>query len=341
MPNSSSLTPRELEKELQKDIVRPFYYFYGEEKLGLNNALEAIRRVLFGRETSRQRSEIILYGKEVLADELLMAAQTLPMMARRQMITIKAAHEMSRREMRRLVPYLDAPADFTCLVFTADTVDRKSDFFNAMERHNALVAFRPLPEKELPRWVQDQARLVGKELSRDAAFALVELAGTQMETLKGELEKLLLYAEDRKVISAADIRKVAIDSRSFSVFELVDALGNKDVEKSLRILGKLLETGGPDEHLKVLGMIVRQIRLIWQVKQLKTKGKSQAVIQKDLGLASWLVEKFHRFGRHFSEEDLLCAVRMLAHTDLELKSSRLSSRPIMEGLILSLCKKGG
>ncbi len=334
------MKPWELEKELQKDIVRPFYYLYGEEKLSMNSTLEAIRRVLFGREASSSRSEIIFYGTEVQADKLLMIAQTLPMMAKRQMITVKASDEMSKPELRRLVPYLDAPADFTCLVFTAETIDRRSDFFKALERSGALVEFRPLHEKELPRWLQDQARLAGKELSRDAAVAMVELVGSQMETLKGELEKLVLYAEDRRAINAADIRKVAIDSRSFSVFELVDAMGERDAERSLRILGKLLEAGDQDEPLKVLGMVARQIRLIWQVKQLKIKGKSKDAIQKDLGITSWLVEKLHRFGRRFSEKDLLSAILMLARIDLALKSSRLNSRLIMESLILNLCRKG-
>lgn len=334
----SSTTPHEIQKELQGGSVRPFYYLYGEEKLGIDQALEAIRRVLFGHPPSRSRSETTFYGNDARAKELLEAARTLPMLARRQMITVKAAHEMPQREVERLAPYLDAPADFTCLVFAADTIERKGKFFQALQRHGALVEFRPLADKELPGWVQEQARHAGKELSRQAAAALVELVGGQMDLLKGELDKLLLYAEGQK-IDVRDIQRVAIDSRSFSVFELVDAVGDRNAEMSLRIMGKMLDAGG--EPLMILGMIARQIRHIWQVKQLRAQGKPTASIQKETGLSPWVVEKLHRNARRFSEKDLLDAIFLLARTDLALKSSRLDSRLIMEGLIMSLCRKGG
>jgi DNA polymerase-3 subunit delta len=338
MPRDSSTTPQKIQKELEEGAVRPFYYLYGEEKLGIDLTLESVRRVLFGHPPSRSRSEIAFYGNEVHAKELLEAALTLPMLARRQMITVKGAHEMPQRETERLVPYLDAPADFTCLVFTADTIERKGKFFQALQRHGALVEFRPLAEKELPRWVQEQARQAGVELSRQAAAALVELVGGQMDLLKGELDKLLLYAEGQK-IDVRDIQRVAIDSHSFSIFELVDAVGNRNAEISLRILGKMLDAG--EEPLMILGMICRQIRHIWQVKQLRVQSKSTASIQRETGLSPWVVEKLHRNGQRFSEKDLLAAILLLAQTDLALKSSRLDSRLIMEGLIMSLCRKGG
>ena len=112
------MTPQEMEKELQAGKIRPVYYLYGENRLGMDHMLESIRGALLYSGASRgSTGEITLYGGEVKADELVVTANTFPMLAGRRMIMVKAAHEIPKTEMRSLALYMENPADCASIFF--------------------------------------------------------------------------------------------------------------------------------------------------------------------------------------------------------------------------------
>ena len=56
----------------------------------------------------------------------MQAARTLPMMAKRRFILVRDADEMKADAMAQLIPYVQAPAPESCLVFVAEKVDSGS-----------------------------------------------------------------------------------------------------------------------------------------------------------------------------------------------------------------------
>ena len=77
-------------------------------------------------------------------------------------------------------------------------------------------------------------------------------------------------------MSEDQVKEAVSHSRVYTVFELMDAVSTKDCGSSLRILKRYLE----EEDLReappgLIGMLNRQIRLLWQAKGVMLKGAAR------------------------------------------------------------------
>ena len=75
------------------------------------------------------------------------------------------------------------------------------------------------------------ARNMGLEIDRDVLAELVEMLGADMARLENELQKLQLYAEAGKPVTREDIETLVPEARQSGVFDLTDALANKQRER--------------------------------------------------------------------------------------------------------------
>jgi DNA polymerase-3 subunit delta len=124
----------------------------------------------------------------------------------------------------------------------------------------------------------------------------------------------------------------------YSIFELMDALSEKKVPQALSVLSRFLEEEDKKSApLQIIGMLNRQIGLLWQVKELTAKGKSTGGIASTLGIAPFSVEKFIKQSKNWLSEELERGIKLLYETDRFLKSGS-RPKPVLENLVLSLCK---
>jgi DNA polymerase-3 subunit delta len=121
-----------------------------------------------------------------------------------------------------------------------------------------------------------------------------------------------------------------------NVFEMVDALGRRDGEQALKLLHRLLEDG---EHpLRLFGMIVRQFRIMIQVKDLAERGVSPKKIGAQLGLHPFVAKKGRQQSQNFSMEQLETVYHELMETDLAIKTGQMDPVLALDMLIAGLSK---
>jgi len=117
---------------------------------------------------------------------------------------------------------------------------------------------------------------------------------------------------------------------------MVDALGRRDGRTAMRLLHQLLNSQKP---LSLLGMIVRQFRILVQVKELSERGLGQREIADKLKLHSFVVGKGLHQARNFSMAQLETVYDQLVETDVAIKTGRLDPVLALDLLVAGLSRQ--
>jgi DNA polymerase-3 subunit delta len=262
----------------------------------------------------------------------------LPMMAERRVVVVLRAERILKPKRRGrleepgedadepadtdvLEAYVRDPVPQTTLVLVAADVDRTRKLYKTIQKQATIVecwglkAFAQDPRNvrgwELERIAKEAAALVTRT-AREAGYAIepaaarliAARAGADIVTLRGDLDRLLLYAGDRKTIGLADVQEVVSGETLQDDWALADAIVDSNATRALRQLGLAFESGAvPYMILGQLGYCVRE-------KVAKADARR-----------------------------VPAAVDALFRTDLELKSSGGDPRVLLERLVVELCRR--
>jgi DNA polymerase-3 subunit delta len=121
----------------------------------------------------------------------------------------------------------------------------------------------------------------------------------------------------------------------YTIFELMDEISQRRKARSLSILNRYLEEEGKDAAFGIIGMLTRQIRIIFQAKELISEHVSRKDMAKKLGVPGFVVGKILDQARRWQEKDLEKALMLLYQADGRLKSG--SQAPlVLENFLLSI-----
>jgi DNA polymerase III subunit delta len=257
-----------------------------------------------------------------------------------------------------------------CLILTAETVDKRKKIFKAIEKAGLVLYFGEIKgetatKETLKLEAQKLIGRCGKSLVPAAWIALGKKTGFQLRPSLNELQKLISFVGERSVIDEKDVEAVVGKTREDSVFDLTNALSEKNAAAALSALKALLDQG--IHHLMILTMISREIRLLLQASILVRSGRlpkfsphmEYGSFQKNIypavtGLASNISRKedllvnkhpFVIFNalRHcsrFSYPVLLNYLDDLLDMDRAMKSSATDPQLLLERFLIKACMKG-
>lgn len=313
----------------------PLIYLCGKERFLVDRAIEAIKAAVLEPATKDFNYDQ-LFAKEAAAAKILACAKTLPMMAKRRLVLVRDADELTADELASLTKYIEAPAPETCLLFVAEKADLRLRFFNLFKKHGLLLKLDPLSDKQLPSFIETEAKRLKVELERGAAVRLADEIGADLGQLADALERLCCFVPVGQPIRIRDIEEVVVTTRQHSVFELIDAVGAADRSAALTLLAEMQMQREP--ALKLLALISRHVMKLWQTADLMSHGRpSPGELASALGVMPFVAGKLLDQARKLTLSRVQAMHEAIFHTDRTLKLSKLDDERIMEQLILGLC----
>jgi DNA polymerase-3 subunit delta len=269
------------------------------------------------------------------------AVNTAPFLApRRVVVLMHPIPALNSPETRKKVLDLFDKAQPTTTIVLAEFEELKSGHWLvkwAQAGSRALIRVYNLPKRwEMPRWIESEAKKQGGRIEPDAAVLLSERVGEDTRIAAQELTKLLAYANFERPISVLDVERVSILSAQGSVFELVDALGQRDGKKAQHTLHQLLED---EDALEFWGMVIRQFRLLIQTRELLDENSSVQEIQKSLGLHEFVAQKVTNQAKRFSMPVLEAIYHKLLEIDEGVKTSQVPLDVALDTFIIELALK--
>jgi DNA polymerase III subunit delta len=190
---------------------------------------------------------------------------------------------------------------------------------------------------DLPRWIRERAATYGGKIEPRAAAILAQNIGANLLLLDQEIRKLLLYVGEGALIRVEDVQVMVPYVQSADViFQMVDALGQRDPRRAATDLHRLLDVG---EHpLGIFGMIVRQFRLLLQVRWMSDRYQPQQQIVSRLKLHPYVAGKIVAQAERFTIGQLREAYRLLMETDLAIKRGEIPAEIALDLLIAQLTR---
>jgi DNA polymerase III subunit delta len=273
-------------------------------------------------------------------DEMFQRAQTLPMLAPRQVIVAQEVESLEKlgdksRDaiLEDLGKYLDSPAPFTILLLEATALDGRQKFCKLLNE-KALVVELTMGGESASAFASQMAKDLGADIDRDAAVLLAEILNSEPARIRIELEKLSTFAKDRRgPITAADVEGLVVAARKNTVWQLADMLACRHRDAALAFLDNLLREG--EQPTGIIGALAWMYRKLIEARDLPahTSGFQAA---RRLGMRPEAAEAAVRNAHRIPKKDLLAALSALAEADSQLKSANPSPRALMEFLIARL-----
>jgi DNA polymerase-3 subunit delta len=266
--------------------------------------------------------------------EAVKAANTYPMMSQRRLVIIVGFHETSASDQEAFLDYLDEPAKHTVFVVSAPVLDKRTVLFKRLAEKACVVEFPRLKDAALERWAESYFRTRRCRISSSALKKVVELAGTDLQSLVNEIEKLLLYAGAERLVLDSAVEDLVQNSRLQAIFKLTAAMGKRDRGEALRLLGNMMDSGEP--ALVIITMMARHFRQLLIAKDLLEQRKSP---REAAAAAQVMPFLFDEFMSHVKAIDWSTACSLfikLAEVDYRFKSTQAGERMVLEGLICSL-----
>lgn len=258
------------------------------------------------------------------------------MIAPLRFVLVRGLDQTAEAQLEQLVEYFEAPAPSACLVCTAEKLDGRLRIARIAKERGYWTDVAPLKQAQLRAFAASEAELRGHALASDAAAALLDAVGNDLDTIDDALERLSLFVGPHKPINVKDVQDCISRTRVDSVWALVDAVGLRDAKAALSASVSLLVDGEPP--LRLLGMIARQIRMVARMRQGLANGLSEQEAAKVAGAPPFKARDLAQSAKRFSNAAIAKALRVIAETDQGLKSSRRPAEVIIQGAILELAR---
>ncbi len=232
----AGITYEEIVREVRAGTWRPIYYLMGEENYYIDKVADFIVDTILKPE-ERDFNLITFFGSETDINAVMMAAKSYPMGGDHLVIVVKEAQNL--KHIDRLELYLKQVQPSTVLVFCHKngTLDRRLKVCTMISKEGVLFESKKLYDSQLPTFVRNYLKRKHVAAAPGAAEMVADFVGADLNRLASELDKVLLaMPQGEKVLSVELVQQHIGLSKNFNVFELLDALGEKDVLKVNQIL---------------------------------------------------------------------------------------------------------
>jgi DNA polymerase III subunit delta len=323
------LTPAAVRDQIERGAPDPIYLLQGEDDVE-KSALAATFGDLVEDGLRAFNVERIHAADTTTGDKIadtvasvIDAARTLPMMAARRVVTVfqaenlltpKRESEAAARALQEIEELLERPEPQTTVVFVAAPIDKRTRIYKLLAKSATIVdCGAPEDVAAAERWVRARVAATGVEIDAGAARTMAILAGFperprgdgrtgDVKRLRGDIDRLLLYALGQKRITSDDVRAVAGPAALQDHWAMTNAVEAGQPSEALRQLAMLLDAGAAPEMI--------------------------------LGQLGWVVRsKFPAI----APSTLRTAVDALFRTDVDLKRSAGEPRVLLERLVVELC----
>lgn len=324
---------KNIKEHIKQNQFKPVYLLYGAEsylkKLYKDKLKEAILK------GSDDMNFSYFEGKGAEVSKIIEVAETLPFFSERRLIIIENSSLF--KSQNDLADYMKSIPATTHIVFIESEIDKRNRLFKAVKAQGTVAEMNSLDEANLKLWIASLLDKDKKKITGDSVLYLINKVGTDMDNIQNEVEKLVCYAMDRDIITVEDIDAVCTVQITGKIFQMVDAIGNRNQEKALELYYDLLSL--KEKPMSILFLITRQFNILIQVKNLLAIGKSNAQVSQITGLMPFTISKYASQAKNFPLHTLREAIQSSAEIEEQIKTGRLIDKIGVEVLIVKYSAK--
>jgi DNA polymerase-3 subunit delta len=326
----------------------------GEDDFSIRQALEEIKKSI-GDSTALMSNTTVLDGRQATLEQLKNACDTVPFLSEKRLVIVEGLLERFEsgnrtgrkksskktaqpEEYRAIADGINQLPEFTELVLLGGRIKAGNPLLRELSAVAKVRTFPPLKSPRLDQWIMQRVKAAGGSISPQAVNLLIRFVGNDLWVMAGEVDKLTLFAGGRR-IEEDDIRAVVSYAQEANIFAMIDAVLEFRAGVAQGLYQQLLKQGVVPAHLLV--MLSRQVRIIFQIKEMRGLKKTRADIQSKLGLTSdFVLRKAWDQADRYSPARIREVYHKLLETDIAIKTGKMEGEVALNILIAELGQRG-
>ena len=323
--------------------------------------------------TVRNASEAL----EALA-KLIEAVQTLPFFGGAKVVWLRAANFLgdertasSRDVTDRLNGLAKDWETFDWqgvqVLISAGKVDKRKGFFKSVKK---IASIEDLSVADKERGskaaliVRQRLTELGKKITSHVADELILLAGSSLQQLHTEADKLAAYVGERDEVTRQDVHEIATRTKQAQAFALGDALGERNLPKLLRVLDEelwVVKLDAKKSPIMLLYGLISKVRTMIFLKELtrlkwirpdggypQFKSQLEAIPDERMpddrkfnpkAMHPYMLFNALGHARRYSEEELTRAMDILLRCNRQLVSSSTDDTLLLQQALVQIVSK--
>jgi len=301
---------------LKNKIYHPIYFLWGDESYFIDSISDFIEGSVLS-DTEKEFNQTVIYGRDTNVLSLISVAKRFPMMANYQVVVVKEAQDIEKIE--ELLPYIENPLSSTLLVlnYKYRKIDRRKSFFRKVEKIGVLFESKKVYDNKLGSWISEFVNDKGYTITPKATAMLTEFLGTDLTKVVNEINKLIINLPEKAEINDLQVEKYIGISKDFNIFELQNAIGDKNVVKANRIVNYFAANPKENPLIKTIVLLYGYFSKILIYHQLKDKSRNNAAAV--LSVNPFFVKDYQVAARKYNIQKLTTIIGYLREYDLKAK----------------------
>jgi DNA polymerase-3 subunit delta len=316
--NSIKLYRQALNGLTSPEQQKPVYYFCGEEDFFLSRLQKAAEDLM--PPEHKDFNFDLIYARDQSPEQVLGIAQSFPMLAGRRIVIVRDFLSLNLTSYNKtgsgggldlFLPYFKKPNPSTLLIL----IDAKKPHGNtklgkAIQKNKnvGFFEFKEVKDYLLVDWVIEWTESHHqKNIDPQAAQMISRLAGNNLQLLSNEIDKVCTFVDTSEHVTVDDVKKIIGSYREYSVFELKDALFERNLEQCLSITERMLQhsTTNTGEVIRSVGFFYNTFSNVWRIRRLVAKRRSKKQIREALSINNqWYFNKLWKDASAFTMSDM-------------------------------------
>ena len=317
-------------------------FIYGPNTFQSRSKLKELKNKFIKEIDPNSNDFNIILGATTTIKEINDKLKTGSLFTKKKMTIIEDIFSNTNKEIYKdLIEYIDqnklATNDDILIFFDEDlaklTVSQKV-LFAFLKKQKYIQEFPLLNNIQIQNLIKK--RLADSKLKFDPQIPqnIVNMLGSDLWRIDNEINKLISYKQKEGNIEKNDLKELIIGDIDENIFALTDAISQKNKEKALELLEEQYQAGLSSEYL--LFMLIRQIKILLQIKNELNKNLNSNKITEKLKLHPFIIKKGIVQAKNFTLLDLKKALNELIRIDFLSKTGQSKSKALLNLFIINM-----
>jgi len=333
-------------------------FFYGDNNFKAKQKINELKTKFFQEIDPNEHSFNVLDGAAIDLNEISQTVNTGSLFTKKRLTLIENIFNNKKPNfLEELLDYLQknnlAKSDDVLAIYEPKIKNQKGKvvkvspngekdsplnlkekkIFEFLNQQKFVQEFKPLTPAELADWIKSEVKKRGGSIKPSAVLELINYSNNDLWQINNEIEKLVNY-KGAAEITDIDIEKICSLAIADNIFALTDALGNKNKPLALKILENQYHLDVADEYL--LAMLLRQFKIILQLKVALNNGENPGKFGLALGLHPYVAQKSAGQTKYFDLAQLKKIISELTDLDYLNKTGQTDFKTGLNLLIAKM-----
>jgi len=221
----------------------------------------------------------VLYADEINIREIIEQCSQGSLFSSSRLVVIKSIDSFKEGQKRELEEeisnYLKNPNPDCLLILLAENFSK--EFLLRAREVGEVIEFKRMYRRGLISYIEKKLKEHSIFYKEEVLDYILYITNEDEWEVENCLQLILSYSDKEKRIEIEELKKLLSRSNNYSVFDLVDGLFEKKIEKALHSLQDLKLMG--ESINKALYVLLKNARLLWAYLSLKDKSVAEAQLK--------------------------------------------------------------